>query len=1362
MLQFKHLHVSDFRTKSNGTVVFRRSTRLLRGLTCLLFLILLLFPSILLAENSTELLDVASSHGLVLKGVQDQPTWMQLWDKGRESARLGKLEEAAAIYRKLLQKKPNIEEALREYVLVLMNLEQWSEASIILHKLLEIDSESPQYQLYAGRVALRQQRYEQASTYFGQVYTLSPDGPDSVEALKGLVLAMQKLEDKELAYPLMEQLYLRVPKEEKNVRQLAQYSLDLGYIKKAQDFYRILLNEFGGEAQDFLAAAPLFEESDDLDMAVRCWRGYLESYSYYLPFHKKLSQYYLTHNQERLALPHLLVRLAHKENNSEILLQIGRIYLYQESRPDKALYFYEEYRKKNPRNKDVVSEIKRIQAVLANDLLVIVENEGAWPLWRDLARIAPSRLAIYSSMAEQLEKMGKKKELLEVLEIIHTHDPNDQKVSFKLAQLYFSNENLTACSEVLDSLKEEERSGKDYFFLRARIEEERKNRIQALAYYKLYLQENVPDFSSLLRCLKMAGDLGLINELNYFFQLLPEHSTNKEEADEGSLVYGEALVLNGLTSTARLCYQKLLKQGDLAPVTRQNVEANIVKTLQLEENIFEAEQELMAFLVRDGGDKFFATQLIHNALQDKDWDRAWKWYEFLVLSSDTTQKNCASDTVLLFNEKINILQESGQIEVAIEMTEDFLESYESLCRDEKITWSEPRAKLAELYYKNDEPQRGKAILETLAPQSPGNFNIQVLEQAIVCKTSMDESCSHLLKFIQNSGEGTNVLLMDTALLLKKYGEYKTALFLVGKYLEEVPDSLRGRLLKAQLFVETGDDFAALALYREIGQEFPNEMIFQKNILEIQFQLAKFNELIQELAPEWMPVKRDDILLAEYSIPPAIEAMPIWKQLLLARTFWAVRRWDDSLLIYESLLQPPVDQQFTEKIKLEDVQLTLPPPKRTFWNIISFTTPAEPDRLTVVMSPEFIRTNLEKSVVAIAAEFYTSYRWQQAVAKELSVRKAMRDGNYYQAMKEYQNLLQNEFSTESLFDLAGIYSRLGFLGKEAAIYEIMKQESPGYPDLDESVQRNAMKRKPRVTLLSTFMEKNGREGYYDNREIGGGLQSWFMPSLRHEILVDWRRIYDNSDDTEQTLWRNRLQARMKWSPVYDLDFFLGVGADRADDEIGTTALYSMQMKGRVGDMVQGHLGVAQDVVDDTVESLRDLINKKEYEAGLTLDFLPRLFGGGGYLFTEYSDGNHQNRYDLWTSYILHSEPTLLQLRYGYEFSHNSDGNLGRDFSYENQFAPGDHPYWSPKEYWQHLFTISFEHQLAENILGRGAPSYYSLEYSFGYEFGGYDNHQIKAEIFLEISRHFLLDSTLAVIQGDQQREQNVWLSMIYRW
>ncbi|MBU0943485.1 MAG: hypothetical protein KKE53_03435 [Proteobacteria bacterium] len=1351
-----HRHVSDFRSKDNGNVVLWKSTRLI-------LLLLLLVPLILFAGNSlADPLDIAPGHDLVLKDDQGQPTWMQLWESGRESARVGAFEEAAASYRALLQKKPKIEEALREYVLVLMTLDQWEEATIVVHKLLEIDAESSQYQLYAGRIALRQKRYEQASTYFGQVYTLSPSGPYSIEALKGVVLAMQKLDHKELAYPLMEQLYLRVPHEEVIVRQLAQYSMVLGYINKAMQFYRILFDEFGGNDQDFLAAAPLFEQADDLGMAVRCWHSYLETFPYYLLFHQKLSQYYLTHNQERSALPHLLVRLAHKESTPDLLLQIGHIYLYQESRPDKALYYYEEYRSKNPGNREVVAEIERIQAVLANDLLVIVENEGAWPLWRDLAKIAPNRLAIYSSMAEQLEEMGKEKELLEVLEIIHTHDPDNQKVSFKLAQLYFGNGNLTACEGVLDSLKEEERSGKDYFFLRSRIEEERGNRLQALTYYKLYFQENTKDYSALVRCLKISGDLGLISELDYFFHLLPEHSANKREEDKGRLQYGEALILNGLPSTARLFYQELLEQGELDPVLLQQVEANIVKTLQLEEKIFEAEQELMLSLVRDGGEQFLITQLIETALLDSDWDRAWKWYEFLVFKSDSSQDKCDGDTFLLFNEKINILQKSGQIEVAIEMTEDFLESSESLCREEKTKWSELTTTLAELYYKNDEYQKSKITLETLAQVSSDKFNIQVLEQAILCKTEKGNAYDHLLEYVLNVGGGTNTLLLDTALLLKKYGDYEAALFLVLQYLEEVPNSLRGRLLKAQLLVETGDDFAALAFYREIGQEFPDEKLFQKNILEIQFQLAKFNELIQELAPEWKPFKKEDVLLGEYFVPPAIASMPIWKQLLLARTFWAVRRWDDSLLVYESLLQPPVDQQFTDRIIREDVQLTLPPQQRTFWNVVTFTSPAEPDRLTVVMSPGFIRENLEKTVVAIAADFYPSYRWQQAVSKELSVRKAMRDGNYYQAMKEYQNLLQNEFSTESLFDLAGIYSRLGFLGKEAALYEIMKKQSPGYPDLDEALQRNAMKRKPRATLLSSFMEKSGREGYYDNRQLSGGWQGWFMPSLRHEVLFDWQRIYNNSDDSEQTLWRNRLQANMKWSPVYDLDFLLGLGADRADDQFGTTALYSMEVKGRVGDMVQGYLGVAQDVVDDTVESLQQQINKKEYEAGLTLDFLPRLFGGGGYLFTEYSDGNHQNKYDLWTSYILHSEPTLLQFRYGYEFSHNSDGNLGRDYSYENGFVPGDHPYWSPKEYWQHLFTISFEHQLAENILGRSAPSYYSLEYSFGYEFGGYDNHQIKAKIFLEISRHFLLDSTLAIIQGDQQREQNLWLSLIYRW
>ncbi len=1356
MLQFMHLHVSSSTPLKIGAFAILKSS-------ALVFSILFLLPSLVAAESSVVPPEIAPDHEIVLKGVQEQPTWMVLWERAREQARLSEYDEAAASYEKLLQEKPHIEEALREYVLVLMHLERWAEATYVLYKLLEIDSLSPEYQLYAGRLALKQQRYEQASVFFGYVYTLSPDGPNSIEALKGMVYAMQKQGRKDLAYPLMEQLYLRVPHEEAFIRQLAQYSLLLGHHKKGLGFYRILLNEFEGKPQDFFTASSLFEETGDLEMAVRCWRGYLESHSYYLPFHKKLSHYYLAHGQERSALPHLLVRLARKEGDPELLLQIGQIYLYLEGRPDKALYYYEEYRQKRPRDSKVVREIKRIQAVLANDLLVIVENEGAWPLWRDLARITPNRLAIYSSMAEQLEEMGKEKELLEVLEIINAHDPGDQDVLFKLAHLYFAKGDLAASAGALDSLKEGARSGGEYFLLRGRIEEGKGALSQALTQYKHYLREVPQDYTVLLKCLHFSSELGLIEELEYFYHLLPGDEANTAVSQEGNIIYGKALLFNGLTSTARLFNRKLLKEQRSDSSALHAVEEDIVQTLLLEEKLFEAEQELMTLLLQRKGGTFLVTQLIHAALLNQDWDRAWKWYEFLVLESDSSERDCGRDSFLLFNKKISILQKSGQLEVAIEMVEDFLQDPGTPCSKEKGKWLDLRLRLAELYSINREYSKAETLIKTIATSSPDIFEMQVLAEAIRGKMAKDNSREHLLEFLAGATDGSTGSLMNTALLLRRYGEDQGALFLVKNYLEEVPDSLRARWVKAQLLAATGDDFAALSLFQELSQEFPGEGNFQQNIYQLQFKLAKFQELTQELAPQWKVQQRGTAPLVEHSIPSAIQSMEIGKQLLLARTFWAERRWDESLLIYESLLQPPVEQLFSERIAREEVELILPPQERTFWNVITFTTPPEPDRLTVVMGPEFIRENLEKPVAGIATELYASYRWQQVVAREVSVRKEMRDGNYYQAMKEYQNILKKDLSTESLFDLAGVYSRLGFLGKEAALYEIIKEESPGYPDLDEALLRNSMKREPRVTLFSAWMEKDGREGYWDNRQLAGGVQGWFMPSLQHEILLDGHRIYNSSEETEQELWRNRLQARMKWSPVYDLDFLLGIGGDRADGNSGSTVpLYNMQIKGRVGDMVQATLGIAQDVVDDTVESLQEAIRRKEYEAGITLDFLPRLFGGGGYLFTEYSDGNHQNRYDFWTSYILHSEPSLLQLRYGYEFSHNSNENQGRDYSHEYGFAPGDHPYWSPKEYWQHLFTISFEHHLAEDVLGRAAPSYYSLEYSLGYEYGGYDFHQVKAKIFLEMSRHFLLNGTLDFINGDQQRQENLWLSLIYRW
>ncbi len=1322
---------------------------------CQIFIFVLLFclwcPSVFSAETSTPDPRQAQPPEIVVKNQLEKPPWMLLWNEAREAVRKKDTQLAAELYLELFSEKPGIEEALREYVLIVMDLEQWQKARITVQKLLEIDPGSLEYQLYGGRIALNQKRYQQAAIYFGQVYTMSPGGINALEALKGQISALQKLKRNDLAYPLMEQMYLLVPHGEESIRSLAKQSLKLGKPEKAKSYYKILFNEFNGIDLDFLESEPLFVAAGEKDMAVRCWTSYLEFHPYYLPFHRKLSEFHLAGEEKQKSLPHLLVRIAHGDKDPEIFLQIGQVYLYQEGRPDKALYYYDEYQKRKPDNKSIAAEVKRIQAVLANDLLVIVENDGAWPLWRDLAKVIPDRLAVYYSIAQQLKKLGKENELLEVLEIINHHNPGDQKVLFQLAQLYFTHGNLSASDMSLDSLLEENRVGGEYLLLRAGIEKKKGDLVQALEYYKKYLQVTPLDYTVVLECMRMAGELSSLDELNSFHLLLPDIKEDTAKYQQGSLLYGQLLASGFLPSTARDFYQQLLRVGQLSARDTLIVEKAIVKTLQAEGKYFAAEQQLRLILIKEEDNRPVLENLIENTLLDKDWQSAWKWYEFLALDDKTKAYD-------LFHWKILILEKSGQLTVASAMVEDFLSEEDSPCPQSKQQCLAFKIKLAELYYANHEFREAYALLGSIPPESSGSLETRILHQLIRERLNPAFSDTSLRVSKEESGSA----LIEKALLYQKYKDYTTALQCIQDYLRTHPASVSALVVHANLLMDTGDDFAALSLFKKLMDSYPEELSFHQTVLALQFKIAKFDDLLEELAPDWKPPVPGNELLPQRTISSSVQSLPLFTKLLLARTLWAVRRWDDALLLYESLLQSPVDREFSKQLKSGNISLVLPPVKKSFWNTITFTTPAEPDRLSVVMSPEFTRKNLTEPPATLAADLYVSYRWQQIVSKELSVRQAMYDGNYYQAMKEYQKLLKRDPSMESLFDLAGVYSRLGFSGKEASLYEIIKEESPGYPDLDEAIQRNSLKRRPRADLLFEYANKTGREGYYDNEQKEGALQGWFMPSLNHMLFLDLQRIFNESHEVDQELWRNRVKAEVQWSPLYDLDFVMGIGGDRGDDDYAASFLYDMRVNGRIGDMVQGYFGLSQDVVDDTVDALMAGVNKKEYEAGLSLDLLPRLFGGGEYRFTEYSDGNHQNRYTVWTSYTLHSEPSLLQLRYGYEYSHNAEGNKGRDYSTPTGFIVGDHPYWSPKEYWQHLFTASFEHQLAEDVLGRSAPSYYSLEYSFGYEIGGYDNHQLKAEIFLEMSRHFLLNSTFDYIQGSEYEEQDFLVSLIYRW
>lgn len=1299
-----------------------------------LFIVLLFFfltPAILAAEGREDVLPIAPEHSIVLKSGSQQPEWMQLWEQARSLSRSFDNASAANLYQQILAQKPYIEEALREYVLVLMALQRWGTAGDALQELLEMNPDSLEYQLYAGRIALIRNHYNRAATYLGQVYTQSPNGPYALEALRGQILALQKMGLREMAYPLMELLYLLVPHEREPISRLARYSLELGYKYKAIMYYKTLIHEFGATALEYQESAVLFSENDDMDMAVRCWQGYLRYEPDYLPFHQKLSDFFLQSEERESALPHLLAQIVQGEERAGIFLEVGKLYLNEKGRPDKALYYYDEYQKRRPDDDRVDSEIEHIQAILANDLLIIVENEGAWNLWRDLAKVVPDRLAVYYSMAKQLEKLEKSTELREVLEIIHFHNPGDQKVLFRLARLHCDEEAFEACSQALDSLEEAVQRGREYFLLRAHLAEKTGELVRALSYYKSYLLEDSGDYERILHAMTLAGKLGYMDELKFFYGRIPGKTENSPLYFKASLLYADTLVRNGLYSMARDLYTQLLDPSIVEYPQRLGVREKIVKTLQYEGNYFVAEQKYRQLLLESGGQRKYLQNLVDNAVHLRDWDSAWKWHEFQVKESRQSENPDSAMLQELFLQKLSILSAAGQYAVAIELAEDYLE--------EHPVSSLVMSKLVQLYYLDKDYD---AARELLASKNIDSWQFSVLSVLVDEKIGTET---------QKQKESMPVTgLYDQALQYEQYGAYDNGLESVRSYLQSYPASLHGRVLYARLLQSSGDDFATLAFYRELSAEYPDEQYFKDKVLQLQFKSAKFNNIITELAPERSIRNKNEATLSKK------------EQLLLARTFWATKKYDKALSMYSLLLQPPVEWVFSEKLDSKNIILQLPPVKRNFWHHVTFTTPPEPDRLRVVMSPEYARQNMDTAAVKSATELYAEYRWQQLAAEELSIRQDMVDGNYYQAMKDYQKMLGRNPSMESLFDLAGIYSRLGFLGREAALYKVIQSKSPGYPDLDEAMERNRLKRRPRLTTLYDYEKKEGREGYFDNRQQAAGGQGWFMPSLKHQVLVDYRRISNESIDRQYDLLRNRLQMEVKWSPSYDLNFSAGIGDDRHDDAANGTLLYDFRVNGRLDDMAEAFLSVSQDVVDDTMESLYAGISSREVAGGLRLDLLPRLFSGGNYFYTEYSDANHQNKYELWTSYILHQEPTLLQLRYDYGISHNANGNSGRVPSLRGELYGTDHPYWSPIEYWQHLFSVSFEHQIAEDVLGRGAPSSYRLEYLFGYEDGGYDNHQLKADIFLEISRHFLLNSSFDYTNGAKYEKQDFFVSLIYRW
>jgi len=194
-----------------------------------------------------------------------------------------------------------------------------------------------------------------------------------------------------------------------------------------------------------------------------------------------------------------------------------------------------------------------------------------------------------------------------------------------------------------------------------------------------------------------------------------------------------------------------------------------------------------------------------------------------------------------------------------------------------------------------------------------------------------------------------------------------------------------------------------------------------------------------------------------------------------------------------------------------------------------------------------------------------------------------------------------------------------------------------------------------------------------------------------------------------------------------------------------------MIGRFNDSVQGFGRFEQNVVEDTMLSITDSVIYRDLETGLQVNLFPRLFLGADYRFRMYSDDNKQNYYKLWTMYHLFGDINQFKLKYSYENMRNNPGTEG-----------DEKVYWSPDKYWEHHFTFHFKRLFAKDDKPESQSSYFTLEYSYGYEIGSQHSNTFDINIFLEITRHFLLKGNFIDIAGEGYEATNATLSLIYRW
>ncbi len=1284
-------------------------------------------------------------------------SWENTWATARQLVRSNQLEDAKHLYRKLFEEKPNIVEAKWEYCKILIILQNWKEAAQILDELLEYEPNNLEYLMAAGDSALRNQHFSKAVRYFGQVYESDPAGPRYDGAIQGMVEGFKGTGNERSAFLLLEQYYQQKGDSETLLFQLAESSKRLGIPEKERFYYGRLAEFFPDNPRYILEAAHAYDSPGYYSRAAVYWQKYLQLNPQYLPFQEKLAHYSLGIGDVDSALAHFIAIYRQDELDTDLALRIADLYATEKRQPDRALLYYEQYLNAFPNDRTIQQQVDRIRKDLALQYLPIVENDGELYLWEDLDLITQHKEHIFVLMVDFLEEQQKTEQAIRVLKILHENDRNNYDLLYRLAKAHHSIEEFQHAAPLINILHQNKYEDKGYLLIKADLELRQDQVIQAVDLFKTYLFFEPLNIVVLEEAVLVAGKAGLIEDVLHLWEQAPDKFKNSFHYLGLNLAFIKAFRANGLYTTTDGIYDALLPEvtGDREILAETYF--HLADTLLQRGLLFEAEQVVRQVLVKNIQVDIALEKLIHISLLEGKISNAETWLALLAKRSgvDDIEELHTGYPENVFFRRLDILIEQKEYADALEWIAAH-PSYRAVSESKTAFILQAELYRARILFYKEDFQQCAETLDRLEQKAYAKEEVYVLRRIIKEKTDIASNTAGPRN--QAMSGPSFFSLINRAKLFYDYGYFEIALQNIEKAQQIVPESMVLQIRRVETLASLSLYDAALQAVKSIAGEFPDEEYFSKLSLQLEFKGGKFSEIVERVASQKY-VEKEEV---EPSPREGGDSMYFWKKLLFARALWAEGRREEAFKVYDSLLAVPVDSLFLEKMEVERINFNLPPLKKSFWNIVPFTKSEEYTSLQAVMEPQFVTRNIGQPVDDIAASLYGKYRWQELVKKELSARQAVEQRDYYRAEKEYLSLLEEEESSEALFDLAYIYNKLGLYGKAAEIYELMKERGPLYPGLDEYIEANVLKRQPRGAVSLYNFNRKGRDGYINLKKNTAEAEVWLMPSYDQEVRVSLSHNAYSSRDKSLKAESNTLLGTYSTYFENTVDLNISFGLDKPIGAGTSEVLYKFELIRRLTKSLDVYGRFEQDRVEDTLRSITDSIIYRDLEAGFKYDLFPRWLAGADYRYRMYSDNNEQNRYKLWTTYHLFGEVNQFKVTYSYENLFNDDENTGRDNNFRNDFPDDDRVYWSPEHYWSHLFTFHFTHFLDFDSRLEDPLSHLAFDYTFGYEDGNQPIHQIDANIFLEINKHFLLKGSFSNINGDDYQETQAAFSLMYRW